>query len=842
MSSFINVVVAQPRIEVDPVELDFDIVEIEDAADLVITISNEGNEDLVVERIAVEGECFEIENEGDFVLTEEETVGITVIFEPDDIREYEGRVLITSNDPEHGEVAVELYGVGWLWEGPPLPVDLNFGEVFVGERAELTFTIGNEGRHDLVIAGIFIEGDGFGVEWEGDEVIIEPGGALETIVYFEPEEEREYEGILIIITNDPDNEEVWIELSGIGVPVEPEIRVEPELLDFGQVEVGQFGVCDLTIHNNGRGTLTVEDIDIDEEAFELNWDMNLEFDWEFRFYDEFMSILVIEAFIQDELLVEGDWVGVFTPGGICAGRTMVSDDGFPLGIEACGDDPGTQRIDGFRNVEELTFRIWNTEPASEYIADPVVGPEYVYRNNGFLVTDLEAAQLLRHSNNRIESGNQLDIEVTFTPEEYSVYEGTLTVFSNDPHHGELDVGLWGFGGRALIVSLREGWNMISINIIPHRMGEGRGPNIRLMMEQLRINEENHHVILMKDDDGRFYAPQFDFNNIPYWNLREGYQVKVDEDVEAVWVGETESAQGNIFIEEGWNMIAYLPTYELDASAPDFYVLSPVIDHVLIAKDNEGRFMAPEYDFSNMPPWRETQGYQVKVDEDVILNYPEEEEIVNRQSLIVNRQWIVPVRTSENMSVLVTLVKDVKAAEGDQIAAFNPTGRLVGIGAIDVDGRCGLAVWGGDPSTDVIDGLQKGEVFELRLWDAEREVEVELFAGTVHHGNALVYEPNGFTALDVAAETAIPENFYLSQNYPNPFNAVTRLTYGLPVDSHVNIKVYDVAGRLVETLIDKKQSAGHHLALWDARRATAGVYIVNLEAGNESKIIKLVCLK
>ncbi|MBT7617441.1 MAG: hypothetical protein HN590_09185, partial [Calditrichaeota bacterium] len=80
---------------------------------------------------------------------------------------------------------------------------------------------------------------------------------------------------------------------------------------------------------------------------------------------------------------------------------------------------------------------------------------------------------------------------------------------------------------------------------------------------------------------------------------------------------------DIPLEAGWNLIAYLPTYELDASAPNFPVLAPIIDNVLIAKDVHGRFMFPELNFSNMPPWRETQGYQVDVNEDVVLNYPDE---------------------------------------------------------------------------------------------------------------------------------------------------------------------------------------------------------------------------
>jgi len=487
-------------------------------------------------------------------------------------------------------------------------------------------------------------------------------------------------------------------------------------------------------------------------------------------------------------------IGVFTPGNVLSGG-LVWQNGLeePIPLTVYGDNPETEEIEGFRIREAFAFRVWDPDSREE--------------------SDTLRIEFEEGLNHWIPNGNSV-------------------------------VSINGYVTDEIQVVMGAGWNMISINIIPPEEFWSReeGPDVRLMTNQLRIDEENHHIILMKNDLGQFYVPERDFNNIPYWNLEDGYQVCVDEDVLAVWTGDMIAPDATVNLDPGWNIIAYYPDFELDAGAPEFYVLSQIIDNVLIAKDGEGNFMAPAFNFSNMPPWRETQGYQVKVDEDVVLNYPEEQgevAIVNCQLTIDDYQL---VSTSENMSVLVTSVKGVRITEGDQIVAFSSDGRIIGAGMIDTVGRCGLAVWGDDPSTDVIDGLQKGEVFELRLWDAECEVEVELFAGTVHHGNALVYEPNGFTDLDVAAETAIPENFYLSQNYPNPFNAVTRLTYGLPEDSHVIIKVYDVAGHLVTTLIDGEQSAGRYSTVWDGRTVASGIYLVLMKAHSFKAVLKAILIK
>ncbi len=387
--------------------------------------------------------------------------------------------------------------------------------------------------------------------------------------------------------------------------------------------------------------------------------------------------------------------------------------------------------------------------------------------------------------------------------------------------------------RELPVSLDVNWNMISINVTPpEEMWEREeGPDVILMTEQLRIDENNHHLLLMKDEDGMFYLPAFRFNNIPYWNLTEGYLIKVDEDIEAVWSGEPIPADADIPLEQDWNLVAYYPTYELDATAPDNYVLSPIIDDVLIAKDGDGNFMLPAFNFSNMPPWRETQGYQVRVDEAMVLNYPPEREDVRAvrcPHLTENNPPYPPLlrrggNTDENMSVLVTSISGVETKIGDKIGAFSCDGRLVGFGTIDYDVRCGLAVWGDDTQTEEIDGLLAGETFELQILDTRTKLSIE----SIESGSGLVYKTDEFTVLDVGVESTIPTEFYLSQPYPNPFNSTTKITYGLPEASEVSLKLYDLSGRLIQTLVDGEKQAGIQTAILNAAELPSGLYFIRL---------------
>jgi len=90
-------------------------------------------------------------------------------------------------------------------------------------------------------------------------------------------------------------------------------------------------------------------------------------------------------------------------------------------------------------------------------------------------------------------------------------------------------------------------------------------------------------------------------------------------------------------------------------------------------------------------------------------------------------------------------------------------------------------------------------------------------------------------LDVAVPAAAqPAGFVLEANYPNPFNAGTMIRYSLPRSGHVRLEIYDLQGRLVHTLADAVQSAGHHSLIWsgsgaDGRPLASGVYFCQMEA-------------
>jgi len=89
---------------------------------------------------------------------------------------------------------------------------------------------------------------------------------------------------------------------------------------------------------------------------------------------------------------------------------------------------------------------------------------------------------------------------------------------------------------------------------------------------------------------------------------------------------------------------------------------------------------------------------------------------------------------------------------------------------------------------------------------------------------------------------IPTVYMLQQNYPNPFNPSTTIQFGLPVTSWVNLRVYDMIGREVATLLNEERNAGLHSIRFDGSSLSTGVYFYTLKAGSYVASKKLLLLK
>jgi len=95
---------------------------------------------------------------------------------------------------------------------------------------------------------------------------------------------------------------------------------------------------------------------------------------------------------------------------------------------------------------------------------------------------------------------------------------------------------------------------------------------------------------------------------------------------------------------------------------------------------------------------------------------------------------------------------------------------------------------------------------------------------------------------IGDESTQPSEFILEQNFPNPFNPSTKIKYSVPQSSNVVIKVYDILGNEIETLVNEEKPAGTYELTWYAEGLSSGVYFYQLKAGEFIQTKKMLLLK
>jgi hypothetical protein len=100
---------------------------------------------------------------------------------------------------------------------------------------------------------------------------------------------------------------------------------------------------------------------------------------------------------------------------------------------------------------------------------------------------------------------------------------------------------------------------------------------------------------------------------------------------------------------------------------------------------------------------------------------------------------------------------------------------------------------------------------------------------------------------VTTNNSIPLQYQLDQNYPNPFNPSTTINYNLSAIGNVKIKIYDILGREVITLVNAQKPAGKYQAIWNGtdnfgNKVTSGIYFYTIRTGNFTASKKMVMMK
>ncbi len=412
-----------------------------------------------------------------------------------------------------------------------------------------------------------------------------------------------------------------------------------------------------------------------------------------------------------------------------------------------------------------------------------------------------------------------------------VYEGQI-VFTHNGIGGETSIPIRLtvleeviFDERVLV--LDAGWNLVSLNI------ELENNDIIEMTQNLVDNET---LTMVKDGSGRFYTPAFNFNNIPGWEVSEGYLIKMFEIDDLICHGIAIEFDRPIPLRRGWQLVSYYPRQPVAVRT----ALSGIVEYLILAKDGDGRFYSPQWDFCNIGELSEGLGYQLNVTQDVDLIYVIEEnnalnQVEKEDGYFPKTEYSVfPIHkiTPENMSLLIigdeTIYGEIGVFADDM---------LVGSGIMQ-NGRSGIAVWGDDPTTNEIDGALTNAQFNLVFANEgeKKNIEFEQIKGSGK------YNTDDFQVVELHDFKSLPSEFGLNSAYPNPFNNITNIRFNLHETNIINLELFDLSGRKVSEFFKGIKTAGQHSISINGSPLSSGVYVLQLSSDRNISKKKLVLLK
>ena len=324
-----------------------------------------------------------------------------------------------------------------------------------------------------------------------------------------------------------------------------------------------------------------------------------------------------------------------------------------------------------------------------------------------------------------------------------------------------------------------------------------------------------------------------------------YQLDIANGGEIAFTGyPVDPLSATIHLTDGWNWIGYIP--QNDGSIND--ALGSIGDGGIFIK-SPGESISAEYyaDFGwygSLDFMSSGVGYQIQVNGEADLIYPDFEDDGSIGRVIQNRElpsmisdWAVNPHAFEFNGAITLSVDNREDSPGDYIAAY-------------VGNECrGIAERMDFPFDDVDRGIYI--LMTYSNIDEEEEITFKYYSQSeeevVEYTESLEFTldmvvGNGFEPFGLSREFIIPPEFSLSAAYPNPFNPTTTISFGLAVDSEVSIQIYNLQGRVVETLASQFMQAGYHSVTWNANNYSSGVYFVKMATGDYVSTQKLLLVK
>ncbi|MCF8372267.1 MAG: T9SS type A sorting domain-containing protein [Bacteroidales bacterium] len=377
------------------------------------------------------------------------------------------------------------------------------------------------------------------------------------------------------------------------------------------------------------------------------------------------------------------------------------------------------------------------------------------------------------------------------------------------------------------VTLVKGWSFFSTFVSPYNdsIPEVFAPVIS-------------SILMVKNSSGSAYWPFFGLNQIGDYVVGQGYQVNSIDTVVCPIPGTIVLPQNiGINVEAGWRIIGYLR--HAPGNAAD--MVSSIYSNLLMMKNTMGQSLWPYFGLNQIGNMQPGQGYQTLLSAASTLTYPKN--TAPTKASYVERPALYHFQMNQNTGSNMTLGIPLTAWEhlpnnGDEIAMLGKNGTLIG-GSVFTGDHLAIPIWGDDVLTDETENIVEGENFTILIWDQTTDLESELIIQKWIEGDEF-YARDKISIVGKIQNklTPVSETTY-SSCFPNPFRDELQISFTLPVEGKVIIKLIDMQGKVVDLLCSENYQAGNHQVNYINPNLAPGIYYYQLNFNDKVVVEKIV---
>ncbi|MFA6980712.1 MAG: LamG-like jellyroll fold domain-containing protein [Ignavibacteriaceae bacterium] len=374
-----------------------------------------------------------------------------------------------------------------------------------------------------------------------------------------------------------------------------------------------------------------------------------------------------------------------------------------------------------------------------------------------------------------------------------------------------------------------GWNMISFYIQPES-SLPRDVFPSPLVLQVKTELKSYDPAL----------PEF-LNTLKSVDASQGYLVKTDSAEHSFQVkGYHFYPADGINYRAGWNLMSYYHSY----GESIWYAFEPIMNSVEEIKSLTGYFNPlGSTETNTLYSLEPGEAYWLRLKNNIdgyVLPSPQtikpKKHQTAGQKLMVDLPWKLKGYPQSTVAIFTVTSDGKPVSAGSVVAAFvNNECRAISEVKLNAEGTAF--------ATMVINGDKEEEV-SFKIFDAVKKeafgsnLKIKTKPGTTIQG----IQELPFTFVTGIEDPILPTTTTLMNAYPNPFNPETRIRYSLNKDQHVSLKIYDVLGKEVITLVDDTKNAGYYEVSFDASGLPSGIYFYRMQSGEYVSVKKLLLLK